>query len=400
MNSAAQARRDRRNDLAREIRGQFHEAVAARFRTAVESGTPFAERLVHFWANHFAVSLEKVQPKMLAGDFEFRAIRPNLMGSFGDLLVSAASHPAMLVYLDQVRSVGPNSEIGARRNARQNARLFGLNENFAREMLELHTLGVRGGYDQEDVSELARALTGWTVAGVLRNGVGKVIEGPAGRTVFQPRLHEPGARTVLGKRYPDSGAEQMNAILADLAIHPATATHVATKLARHFIADDPPQVAIDRLARAFRESDGDLPTVYAALIEEPAVWQSDRTKFRSPWDWLVSSLRAAGLDSLPANEGTPFRFLETLGQPLWSPGNPAGWGDTMDDWAAPGALLSRVEVANRLATRLDDAFDARELAQEVLGEALRSETATAIARAEQPAFGLALLLASPEFLRR
>lgn len=385
--------------IRRDNQEQARISGAARLAHAVATSTPFAERLVHFWSNHFAVSVNKLPLASMAADYEFRAIRPHVMGNFAQLLRSAVGHPTMLVFLDQVRSAGPGSEAGLRVNRRRGAGALGLNENLARELMELHTLGVRTGYTQEDVTELARALTGWTVAGFARGRAARFAEGSPGETTFVPALHEPGVRTVMGRRYQDHGAEQAQAIIADLAGHPATARHIATKLAKHFISDDPPASAIARLERAFLGSGGHLPTVYAALVAEPEVWAAERTKFRNPWDWLVASLRAAGGEMLGGH--APLRLLGMLGQPLWRPGHPAGWSDSAEDWTSPGALLTRVEIANRLASGPGGRIDAVSRAREVLGDALRPATLDAIeASRSARGVGFALLLASPEFLRR
>ena len=391
---------------ARGMRREDHEMArqngASRLAHAVQTATPFAERLVYFWSNHFAVSVDRMPMHSLAGDHEFRAIRPHIMGNFAELVKAAVLHPAMLAFLNQEQSIGPQSEFGIWAAPRRGRRGVGLNENLARELLELHTLGVRGGYTQTDVTELARALTGWTVAGFTRGAERRFYSGEAGMAVFAEALHEPGARTILDRRYPENGQSQALSIIEDLAIHPATARHVATKLARHFIADDPPEPAIARLEDAFLGSGGDLPAVYSALIEEPLVWAAERIKFRSPWDWLVASLRAS--DSQAIEGHRLVRLLTTLGQPLWSPGHPAGWSDRAGDWASPGALLSRVEIANRLAVGTGRRIDGEELASEILGDALRPSTRDALIASGRAGgtggMGLALLLSSPEFLRR
>ena len=394
---AARARRQRRNA---GVRDSLVEAANLRLQMAAETDTPFAERLVHFWSNHFAISLDSLQPAMLGADFEYTAIRPNILGNFRDLAWAAIGHPAMLIYLDQSRSVGPGSAAVERANERARNRQFGLNENLAREVLELHTLGVRGGYSQADVGELARALTGWTVSELVGARIQNFIDAPAGEPFFARALHEPGERSVLGKRYRDNGAGQARAIVADLAIHPSTANHVATKLVRHFIADEPPPAAVSRIERAFLASEGDLAAVYRALIEEPLVWSAPREKFRTPWEWYVATLRATGIRPQPLDNPAPQRLLEMLGQPTWRPGSPAGWGDGDAEWASPSALLTRVELANRIGTRMGDGLDPGQTARAALGDALRPATADAVAGAEAPGFGLALFLASPEFLRR
>ena len=382
-------------------RDAMFAAMGARLQVAGETDTPFAERLVHFWSNHFAVSLGGLPVNTLAADHEFAAIRPAIMGNFTDLLRAAALHPAMLLFLNQAQSIGPGSAIATRRNARAgDDRQVGLNENLAREILELHTLGVRSGYGQNDVEELARALTGWTVAGSMGRGLQRFVDAAPGTAVFVEQLHEPGGRTLLGQRFAEAGEGQAVAMLEMLARHPATARHIATKLARHFIADDPPAAAIERLERAFIRGEGDLPTLYAALIEEPEVWAAPRAKFRTPWDWTVAAIRALGRESVSAAPRAAFRTLDMLGQPIWSPGNPKGWGDTASDWASPGALMGRVELANRFGQRLRQDLDTEALAGEVLADALRPATLGAVRGAEDAGMGLALLLSSPEFMRR
>jgi len=380
-----------REAYLRKGRDAYVAAVGARAASALRTATPFVERLVHFWANHFAVSVDKLLVIGLAGGFEADAIRPRVLGRFQDLLLAAVRHPAMLLYLDQARSTGANSLLARRAGMRQQS-AQGLNENLAREILELHTLGVRTGYTQGDVTELARALTGWTLPG---DGA------PAGaRPTFRfvQAMHEPGGRQVLGRDYPDAGEQQAHAILRDLAVAPETALHIATRLARHFVADDPPATLVRRLADVFLRTEGDLGSVYRALVTSPETWLPGRGKFKSPWDWTISSLRAFGRREIaPAQLGN---LMNQMGQPVWRPGSPAGFGDLDATWASPDALLRRVEVAQRFVAELGGTIDARALAPRVLPGALGERTKNAIARSESPATALALLLASPEFLRR
>jgi uncharacterized protein (DUF1800 family) len=203
----------------------------------------------------------------------------------------------------------------------------------------------------------------------------------------------------MGKSYPAGGAEQGLAILRDLASHPATARHVATKLARHFAADDPPASLVERLERAFLDSDGDLPTVYRALVEAPEPWAAAKTKVRSPWDWTVAAMRASGIDSIPRSRSASTVFNQ-LAQPVWRPQSPAGWGDLEGDWIGPAALLARVELAERSAAAGGPASDPVALAEQVLADALSAATREAIAEAGDAKLGLALMLSSPEFMRR
>ncbi len=398
---AAAATKDAEQAIRRDIREQFRDGyggqVRARIISALTTPAPFAERLVHFWANHFAVSADKLQTIGLAGTLEFEAIRPHITGRFGDLLLAVETHPAMLLYLDQAQSIGPESPIAQLAASRPNARRRpGLNENLAREILELHTLGVGSGYTQADVQELARAMTGWSVGGFVRGPIG--VEAPDGAFVFQPNWHQPGDRSLLGTRYAQSGVGQARAMLADLAVHPATARHLATKLARHFVADVPPPALVTRLADAHVATGGDLMALYRILIEAPESWATPTPKFKTPWDWTISSLRAVGARDAP--DLKLVGALAQLGQPVWRSGSPAGWDDIAASWAAPDALLRRVETAGRIAALVGDRLDARSLAPRLLPGVLTAATAEAIARADSPQQGLALLLSAPEFLRR
>lgn len=363
--------------------------LRARIAMAIEEPAPFVERLVHFWANHFAVSADKPVLRALAGAMEFEAIRPNVLGRFTELLLAAERHPAMLIYLDQARSIGPNSRMAQETQRSGAARVVGLNENLARELLELHTVG--GGHSQADVVELARALTGWTVGGTE-----SFREAVPGRFTFRPEAHEPGNRTCLGKRYPEGGEEQALSILHDLAIHPATARHIAGKLARHLVADDPPPALVERLAEVFLRTDGDLRAVYRALVEAPEAWTAPLAKFKPPWEWMISALRGLGVapDSFKVRRG-----LSDLGQPTWRPRSPAGWPDRAQAWTAPHALFVRVRLAEQLA-RATGPADAREIAPLILPGVLRRSTATLIGEADSAVQALALLVAAPEFLRR
>ncbi len=383
------------------IRRHYVDASAARLAAAVATSTPFPERLVHFWANHFAVSADKQTVIGFVGHYENDAIRPNIMGKFSDLLIAAVRHPAMLLYLDQAQSFGPDSPVATRVRNRGNGRAPGLNENLAREILELHTLGVRTGYTQVDVTAFAKALTGLTVAGLGRGAGQRLMpaEAQTGDTVFIDRLHEPGAQTVLGRRYDAAGAAQAEAILRDLAVHPATARHIATKLARHFTADDPPPSLVDRLTADFTKTGGDLSSLYRTLVASPEPWTAAPAMFKSPWDWTVSMLRALKVPALGEKQNVAAMFTQ-LGQPVWRPGSPAGYDDKVATWAGSAGLMQRVELASRIAGRIGDRVDARQLAPLVLADALTAGTTQAIARADSPGQGIAMLFASPEFLRR
>lgn len=386
-----------RRMLAGDARDGYQDAVNARAAVALSTQTPFVERLVHFWSNHFAISTEKPPVAALAGAFEADAIRPHVLGRFEDMLVAVEQHPAMQIYLDQIRSVGPGSLQVQRVAQRNPARKLGLNENLAREIMELHTLGVRSGYTQADVTEFARALTGWSIGGYGPGG-GPLAEAASGDFLFRPQLHEPGARTIMGRTYGQPGEGQARAVLADLAATPATARHIAGKLARHFVADDPPAGLVDRLAAAYESSRGDLPTVYRALIDAPEAWRPQPAKFKTPWEWTISSLRGLGRTQLGPIQMAALQ--NQLGQPVWRPGSPAGYDDIAASWAAPEALVRRVEMAQRFAAQAGDRLDARQLGERLLPGVQSPDAKDQIARAESPAAALALLLVSPDFQRR
>lgn len=378
-----------RSALMADARREYLEAIGARTLACLHARAPFAERLVHFWANHFAVSADgKIPVVGLAGAYEADAIRPHLLGRFEDMLLAVLRHPAMLLYLDQSSSVGPNSAAG--RRAADRGRRRGLNENLAREVLELHTLGVRSGYAQSDVTEFARALTGWGVADAA------TVAGAPFQ--FRATLHEPGSRTILGRRYREGGEVQALAVASDIARAPATARHVATKLAQHFAGDEPPDTLVERLAATFERTEGDLPSVYRELVAAPECWQVRPAKFKSPWDWAISSLRALSTSAVVPAEMAA--LLADLGQPVWRPGSPAGYRDTSAAWAAPHALLRRIEAAQRLVARSGDAPSALALAERLVPGSLGEATVRVVATAESEADRLTLLLVSPEFLRR
>lgn len=402
---AIDIRRERREStdavaLARRV-GEIYRPVylaeaTARFAAGVRSDRPFLERLTHFWSNHFAVSVDKIAVLGLAGAMEREAIRPNILGSFTDLLLAVETHPAMILYLDNQQSAGAHSQAAGFLARRGGDRRLDINENLAREILELHTLGVDGGYTQADVTAFAQVITGWSVGG--RVGQRSFDDGEPGTFHFRAALHEPGAKTVLGRRYADDGFEQGKVVLADLARRPETARHLATKLARHFIADDPPAAAVDRLTRAWLDSDGNLAAVYRALVAGPEAWAQPLAKFKTPSDYIYSTWRALDLPVDDTRRSlAPF---ELLGQRSFSPGSPAGWADRAGDWDGPSAILKRIEWADAVGQRLGDSRNARALAPAVLGGTLSASTATAIARGESGAQALTLMLAAPEFMRR
>lgn len=377
------------------IRRHYLEQTEARFHVACETDFPFHERLVHFWANHFAVSADKQPLTALTGLYENEAIRPNLDGRFIDLLLAVETHPAMIVYLDNQRSIGPNSTLARRANSRRRGQQVGLNENLAREILELHTLGVDGGYSQADVTAFANVITGWSVGG---GPEGRLAEGTPGEFEFREMIHEPGSKTVLGKTYREDGMKQGVAVLQDLAAHPSTAKFIAEKLARHFIADDPPTDAVNSIADVFLDSGGDLPLVHEAVIDAQAAWQTVFAKYKTPQDYVISAFRAFG--RVPDNGRFIVGALDMMGQTPFRPGSPAGWPDTADAWGGADGLYKRIEWADAVGQYAGRRADPLAVADSALGPALGDHTRTAIARAESAQQGLTLLLASPEFQRR
>jgi uncharacterized protein (DUF1800 family) len=362
--------------LPRQI---FLDEAKTRFDAATAAEHGFVERLVWFWSNHFCVNADAT---VMAGAYEREAIRPHVLGRFADLLQAAEGHPAMLVYLNNAQSIGPNSVSGINRDR-------GLNENLAREILELHTLGVRSGYTQDDVTAFAKILTGWTI----RNTANNPDQG--GEFMFLRRAHEPGPQTVLGRAYTDTGIEQGRAVLADLARHPATGRHLATKLARHFIADEPPPALVERLTRRFAESDGDLKEVARALVTAPEAWSPDRAKLKRPAEWVVAFLRATGLGF---NIRRVVAGLGLLGEPLWRPPAPKGFTDDNAAWL--DGLAARLDIASNVAQRVGDRYDPQAVTETALGPLASADTRRAIEHAESRPQALTMLLMSPEFLRR
>jgi uncharacterized protein (DUF1800 family) len=361
-------------------RQMYLREVRARLDAASLPEIGFAERLVWFWSNHFCVSAFKV-PNM-AGGYEREAIRPHILGHFADLLLAVEGHPAMLFYLDNSVSIGPNSVAGINRTK-------GLNENLAREILELHTLGVESGYSQDDVTRFACVLTGWTIVSPNDNPE------HGSEFIFNRRLHEPGPQRVIDKTYEDTGVEQGRAVLADLARHPAVATHVARKLARHFVADEPPQPLVDRLEKIFRDTDGDLKAMARGLITAEEAWTPEQTKLKRPCEWVIAMIRAA------AARGDPARFLGgqgRLGEPLWSPPSPKGFDDDEATWI--DGVGQRLDIADNFAQRIADRVDHHELIETALGPLASNETRQAVARAESRQQALVLAFMSPEFQRR
>ena len=353
-----------------------------------------------FWSNHFAISATKGGGvRVMAGAYEREAIRPHVLGRFADMLKAVEQHPAMLFFLDNTQSIGPMSQAGRNRNR-------GLNENLAREILELHTLGVDGGYTQTDVTSFAKIITGWTttdqrmvVAMQVKGKAGgrQAIDLDPGQFAFVAQRHEPGEQTVLGKRYMDRGLDTGEEVLADLAKHPATARHIARKLAAYFVGQSPPPSLTARLEKTFRETDGNLAAVAKALASAPECWAEPPRKVVPPYDFTVSLMRAFGLQQ---RQVEALRVAAAIGEPLWQPPSPKGWPDDDDAWMGPSAVRERLRIAEKVAREIDKTADPRALADNLIGEGMSQPTRQAIARAETREQGLELLIMSPEFLRR
>jgi uncharacterized protein (DUF1800 family) len=367
----------------------------ARMTHAITTPAPFLERWVMFWSNRLTMAAKNPQTNFFVGPYEREAIRPHVLGSFSDLLTSANLHPGMLIYLDQVRSVGPSAPGTAM--ARNRRRPTGLNENLAREILELHTLGANGGYSQADVTEFARALTGWTIQ-LPRNNRGNQREADFGRTIFIDALHEPGPRTMMGTVFAQSGRDQAPAILDWLARRPQTARTIARAVAIHFVSDNPPTSLIGRLEQNFLVTNGNLAALAETLINSPEAWTPQQGKFKSPSDFLISTLRAGGTTSVTM-AGLRSTFTQ-LGQTPWRAPSPKGWPDTASDWAAPDAILKRVDWSNLAADVIGQTMTPMAFASSALGATLSPQTSTAISRAGDARQGIVLALMSPEFQRR
>jgi uncharacterized protein (DUF1800 family) len=361
----------------------YRAEIAARVRRARQAEIGYTERLVAFWTNHFAVQAASGEiERALVGAFEREAIRPYVFGRFHDMLVAVTQHPAMLAYLNNVDSVGPDSQIGQRQKR-------GLNENHARELMELHTIGVDAGYTQTDVTSVADILSGWSFS---RGGNDKIA---AGQFEFRANAHEPGTRTIMGKAYAEPGEQQGMTLLADLAGSPATARHLASKLALSFIADSPPQAAVDQLAHVFSTSGGDLMQVSRALVTMDAAWQGPG-RFRTPQQFVLAGLRALDIDPPP---DLIVRSLRTLGQMPWDPPSPAGYDDSSATWLAPDAITTRLDIANQFAQLTDATTNPSDLAADIFAGAASGQTTEAVARAETRHQGLSLMLMSPDFQR-
>jgi len=338
---------------------------------------------------------------LFAAPMEREAIRPHVTGRFADMLLAVETHPAMLLYLDNVRSVGPNSMLGrriatrlARNGDMDKGKAGGLNENLGREAMELHTVGVNGGYTQADVTEFSRALTGWSVPYPRDFANGRQ---PQSAFMFRANAHEPGARRVMGRSFPEGGFEQGKSVLEFLARQPATAKHLSLQLAQHFVSDTPPQSLVDRMAKSYLEHDTDLAAVYRTLIASPEAWDADARKFKTPQDFVISSLRAGQID-LGDKPQPVLALLKNLGEPMFDPRSPAGFTDNSANWIDADGLWKRVQAAEALSARVaQTSAQPLAFAQDILGPLLDEDTAQAIRRAESARQAHATLFASPAF---
>ncbi len=347
---------------------------------AIRSEQSFAWRVLDFFSNHFSVSAAGPTMTPLSATLEREAIAPNLYGSFENLLLAVTSHPAMLIYLNNERSFGDDSRMG--RGER------GLNENLAREILELHTLGVNGGYTQADVIELAKGITGWSVASPVRD------EKPG--FIFREQGHEPGKRNLLGKKYSEQGIKQGVTMLQDLASHPSTIAHVCYKLAHHFVSDNPPESLVKKLSARWQETDGNIREVLIALVHAEEAWSERREKFKTPREFLISAYRAVGQKRTGKYGLLP--SLVQLGQQPFKAGSPAGFSDDEKDWNGGSALIARIDWSATVAAKVK--ANAEEIMQNTLADTLSERTYNGVVRAESRQRALTVLLMSPEFQRR
>lgn len=404
------------------------ELMQAKILRSTYSKRQLLEVMTDFWMNHFNVYIGKGAERDQLTSYERDVIRPHALGKFEDLLVATAQSPAMLFYLDNWLSVGPDSDFavegprpgGRFPNAKANQRRTGLNENYGRELMELHTLGVNGGYTQKDVTEVAKVLTGWTLR--------QPREG--GGFIFNERMHEPGTKIVLGQKIKEDGESEGYEVLHLLAHHPSTAKFICTKLAMRFVSDDPSPALVDRMADTFLTKDGDIAEVLKTMLQSPEFWAADahRAKVKTPLEFVVSTLRATDAD---VTDATPLvNVLRNLGMPLYGAQPPTGYSMKADAWVSSSALLGRMNFAVRLASGHvrgvqvapppNDTDPDRALAsfenRLLEGEVSKQTHETIAAQLNDPAvtgrmlddparppnFGLieGLLLGSPEFQRR
>lgn len=378
--AAALALREDQEAINDDLWTRSYEDRASRVRQGITTDTPVREKLIRFWTNHFTVSGAKDEVALLTGAYEREAIRPNMDGSFYDLLKAVQQSPGMLIYLDNYLSAGPNSRFGRRHGG-------GINENLAREIFELHTLGVDGGYTQSDVSEFALAISGWSA------GFPPYAKNRPGQFKFKRNMHEPGTRTIMGVEYPQSGVDQGEAVLRTLSESPETATFIATKLVRHFVGDQPPVGAIARVADVFLETNGDLPSVHQAVFDSEEIWDTPFAKARTSEEFVIAGGRALEVEDYPYG-WMPY-LLKTMGHSIYGPPGPNGWPDIAPFWLSGNSVMRRAEIASQLGG-YGWGIDAEERMDDMFGPLFTNQTRTAIRDAEDPAQAMAVALASFE----
>ncbi len=374
-----QRARRQEKEGANPVRVLYRAEQAKYVANLLSTDVPFRERLVTFWANHFTVSLKRGECAATAHAFIREAIRPHVTGRFGDMVLAVMRHPAMLMYLDNAASFGPDSYVGTRQRK-------GLNENLARECLELHTVTPASGYTQADVTAFAKVITGWSI---------EIGKDPVGY-VYRRFAQQPGDKVVMGRTYGE-GEQAGVALLAWLSQHPSTYRNLATKLVRHFVADTPPEGAVRRVEAVLARTGGDLKAASLEITRLPEAW-TPLTKLRSPNDYILAVLRAV---DLPADKRPPDvpGLMAGLGQPLLTAPLPNGWPDTATEWAGSEAMLRRIDWAYGFTGRVA-ALDPDEVGRLALGPLLSQATLTQMQRAGSRRDAMTLLLASPEFQRR
>ncbi len=380
--------------------GLKEKELTARLKQHMKPEIGFVERLVLFFSNHFSMSIHKDGAvRATIGQLERDVIRKKVLGSFKQMLIGVMQHPAMIRYLDNDDSIGPTSVTGLSWGA-------GHNQNLAREILELHTMGVGGGYTELDIDNLAKVITGWSfVRGwEADDGHNGGTSENRGQFIFRKDWHEPGFKRVVGKNYSPGGIKQGEEVLTDLARHPATAQYIAFKLVRHFITDEPTPAMVKPLAAAFRRSNGNLKTVAQALIDLPEAWSLPLTKLRTPYELQVAEMRALDRSYDPANRWPFNSALSALRHNPWERATPDGYPEETPYWMGPDAMRIRVETAQLSAWALQQQRPyiqtAAFLANQVFASALSPSSRQAVTRATDLRNGLATLFMTPEFQRR
>jgi len=383
---------------AANVRLVYTELAETKLLRAVHSNHQLEELLADFWFNHFNVFFDKGFDRVLVTSYERDAIRPHVLGNFKDLLLATSKHPAMLFYLDNWRSVSPDR--APRRNQK---RVLGLNENYARELLELHTMGVDNGYTQQDVTEVARCFTGWSIADIREGATFK----------FNALLHDQKEKKVLGQTIPAGQGEEDGLQVLDILLnHPATAKYISMKLAQRFVADEPPSTLIAKMATTFAKTHGDLREVMRTMLTAPEFWSpaAYKAKMKMPFEMVASALRATGAEI--DNTTAIHQELKTLGQPLFRKVEPTGYYPFAAEWTNSASLLGRMNFGTQLARNkvrgirvdLDKKLSGKtapaEIAQALLLHPPAAGTVKALQTGSSPAHVAGLVLGGPEFQRR